>query len=71
MDKPIKRTGVFADKDTIKSLNDSIKTPYMVFGGLEPISPQQLCHEYALKAGLPEINGYYGIDLNTGEFLRS
>lgn len=31
---------------------------------------KRACHYAALQHGLPEIEGFYGIDLQTGEFLR-
>lgn len=64
----MKRTGVFATKKEIKSLMNP--APYIVIGGVPPESVQQQCHRYALEHGLPEIKGYYGCDLETGEFLR-
>ncbi|KKK60780.1 hypothetical protein LCGC14_3020980, partial [marine sediment metagenome] len=33
-------------------------------------SAKELCHEMALKHGLPEVPGYYGIK-NDGEFVES
>lgn len=34
------------------------------------VDAQKMCHSLALSYGLPEIQGYYGIDEN-GEFVRS
>lgn len=67
----MKKTGTFASENAVSSLKNVLKSPYLIFGGLEPISPQELCHKYALEAGLPEIKGYYGINLDTGEFLQN
>ena len=64
----MERTGIFAAEDEIKDM--SARVPYMVIGGVEPMGPQQKCHRYALTHGLPEITGYYGCDLRTGEFLK-
>jgi len=40
-------------------------------GGHWPESPQQVAHKLALSHGLPEIPGYYGCDLQTGEFVKA
>jgi len=34
------------------------------------VDAQKACHQLALDYGLPEIEGYYGIDLD-GEFVRT
>jgi hypothetical protein len=64
-------TGVFATKEEIKSLKNSLNTPYIRVGGHWPESPQVIAHRYALSHGLPEIQGYYGCDLKTGEFVKA
>ena len=72
------RTGVFATKEEIEDMQSPV--PYMVMGtikredgsGYDPVlprSPQEKCHFYALRHGLTEIDGYYGCDLETGEFV--
>ncbi len=65
----MKYTGVFATKDEIDAIAHAAKMPCIVFGGHYPKSPQEVAHKYALKHGLPEIIGYYGCDLRTGEFV--
>jgi hypothetical protein len=65
----MKRTNVFATKDEIDSLKKPVR--YMVFSGVEPESPLEKCHRMALSHGLPEIKGYYGCDLRTGEFVSA
>ena len=37
--------------------------------GQATVDAQKACHKLALDYGLPEIQGYYGID-NNGEFVR-
>lgn len=64
-------TGVFATEKEIKQLKDACNTPYIMIGGHWPKNPQVIVHELALKHGLPEIPGYYGCDLKTGEFIKS
>jgi hypothetical protein len=62
------KTGVFATKEEIALLEKPI--PYLLGSdGVAPRSSLEKCHSMALKHGLPEIPGYYGIDLKTGEFL--
>jgi len=79
----MKRTGVFATMEEIdeclKLSDEASKTPVINFGG--PESPswsetawkhcQETLHRYALAHGLPEIQGFYGLDGVTGEFLES
>lgn len=45
--------------------------PLVALNAGPPPNPQIRCHGMALAHGLPEIPGYYGIDLTTGEFIRS
>lgn len=65
----MKYTGVIATKEEIQQMKDAANQPYIMIGGHWPESPQKVCHEIALKHGLPEIPGYYGCDLRTGEFV--
>jgi len=65
----MKYLGKFATKKEIKRIKDAAEQPYMMIGGRWPKSPQEVCHEIALSHGLPEISGYYGCDLRTGEFV--
>ena len=77
-------TGVFATKEEIEQAQLAAKRaasmPVIAFssrhaleeGGLsgqEWRSAQELCHQFALEHGLPEITGYYGMKRN-GEFIR-
>jgi hypothetical protein len=64
-------TGTFATEDEIESLKASLSQPYIVIGGIPPRSPAEVAHSFALGHGLPEIQGYYGCDLETGEFLTA
>jgi hypothetical protein len=67
----MKYTKVFATKEEIQTLKDVCSQPYIVVGGHEPESPLQAAHRLALGHGLPEITGYYGCDLRTGEFVKA
>ena len=63
------RTGTFATQDQVAQMRAAMDTPYIIVGGVAPRSPQEVAHSCALAAGLPEIQGYYGCDLATGEFV--
>jgi len=80
----MKKTGVFATKEEIKELTklatQARSTPVIAFsvkgamsggmaGNMWKIA-QERCHEIALKHGLPEIKGFYGLDQN-GEFVAT
>jgi endonuclease V-like protein UPF0215 family len=67
----VKRTGVFATADEIERMKAAARMPYMVVGGVPPESAAQVAHRLALRHGLPEIPGYYGCDLRTGEFVSA
>lgn len=63
------RTGVFATPEEVVILKAAASAPLIMLQAGMPESPQKKAHRYALAHGLPEITGYYGIDLRTGEFL--
>lgn len=65
----MRKTGVFATAEEVAALKASLKTPLIMLQAGLPESPQQKAHRYALAHGLPEVTGYYGIDLKTGEFV--
>jgi len=67
----VKRLNVFASADDIKYIKECAAAPVIYLSGGKPMSEsaQQAAHHAALKAGLPEIAGYYGIDLSNGEFV--
>ena len=66
----MKKTGVFATKEEIEHLKIQVRTSGMFLPGGQPMgNPQKECHRLALKHGLPEITGYYGIT-NEGEFVE-
>jgi hypothetical protein len=77
----IKRLGVFATEDEIQRIKHCQSMPVMAFTnpappgpGISPVipmseSPVEAAHRAALSHGLPEIPGYYGIDLSNGEFV--
>jgi hypothetical protein len=65
----MKYLGEFATKEEIQIMKDAANQPYIMIGSSFPDSPQEVCHKLALSHGLPEIPGYYGCDLRTGEFV--
>ena len=65
----MKHTGVFATKDELDELRKLVGLPAIKIGNYIPKTPQQVCHDIALRHGLPEITGYYGIN-GDGEFLQ-
>jgi len=64
------RTGVYLTEDEISSVKEWMGMPLIAPGGVFPESPRQMVHRIALRKGLPEIPGYYGADLKTGEILQ-
>lgn len=69
----MKRLNVFADQKEIAYIKSRMNAPVMLIGGVDTSRPtaQEAAHKAALKHDLPEITGYYGIDLSTGEFVES
>ena len=77
----IERLNVFATADEIAYIKHCRGMPLIAFPNPAPPGPGvphaipisetpiQVAHRAALAHGLPEIPGYYGIDLNTGEFV--
>jgi hypothetical protein len=77
------RTKVFATPEEIVYIKQLQNAPVIGITNPEPPgpgvpavipafeSPLEACHRYALAHGLPEVSGYYGIDLNTREFLQA
>ncbi len=67
----MERTDVFADKKEIEYIKSRQNVPVILFGSVDTSRPTPLeaAHNAALKHGLPEIPGMYGIDLSTGEFI--
>lgn len=66
----MEKTGVFATEQEAEELRGLLGTPLIMVGGRFPPNPQAECHRIALGHGLPEVRGYYGVDLETLEFLR-
>jgi hypothetical protein len=65
-------TGTYATPEQVERMRAAMRGPYILgTGGVEPQSPLQVAHACALEAGLPEIEGYYGCDLATGEFVSA
>jgi hypothetical protein len=68
----MERLGVFATDTEIEHLKVALDTSGMYLSGGQPMSnPQKDAHRLALEHGLPEIDGYYGCDLRTGEFVKA
>ena len=65
----MKQTKVFATAEEIESLKATLSRPMIALQHGMPESAQQHAHRLALAHGLPEIQGYYGCDLRTGEFV--
>ena len=76
------KTDKFATPEQIEELKGLLKTanempvmklsmasPDFSAGARERMFKQ--VHKYALETGLPEIEGYYGCDLETGEFVKT
>lgn len=68
-----KRLGVFATPEQVQSIKACAAAPVMFLSGGTPMGgdPVKETHRAALAQGLPEISGYYGIDLRNGEFVVS
>jgi hypothetical protein len=67
----VTHTGIHATIAQKERMRAAMNMPAILVGGTLPRSPQQVAHACALEQGLPEIEGYYGCDLSTGEFVRS
>jgi len=67
----MERLKVFATEKEIQTMKDAMKMPYIKIGDYWTETPQEVCHKIALSHGLPEIKGYYGCDLITGEFVKA
>jgi hypothetical protein len=77
----IKRLNIFATTSQIEYIKHCQSMPMMAMTnpappgpGVSPVipmftSPIEAAHHAALEQGLPEIPGYYGIDLSNGEFV--
>lgn len=76
------RTGVMANAEEVAELKQlatyAAQTPVITPGMGVPDAAslawercRKRTHEIALSHGLPEIPGYYGIDLENGEFVRA
>lgn len=76
-----KRLGVFATPEQVERVKHAQSMPMMAMTNPAPPgegvphavpmfrSPIEVAHSCALEQGLPEIAGYYGIDLENSEFL--
>ena len=78
----VENTGTFATKEELQTLKNIARRGWMsgdrvmVFSIQEGInkdnatySAKEACHRVALKHGLPEIEGFYGIQ-EDGEFVK-
>lgn len=79
----LKKTGKFATKTEVKRLQKLLKvaqnTPVIALTSSDALNGrdlasmawkrvQEACHKCALRHGLPEIKGFYGLDQD-GEFV--
>jgi hypothetical protein len=77
----MKRLGVFlTDEERLMATDaatHAARTPVISFGSGPDMASvawrhaQEMVHRFALRHGLPEIPGYYGADLQTGELIES
>ena len=76
------RTNKFATTEQIEELKGLLKTanntPVMRLSSSSPDFAtearnrmMETVHKHALQAGLPEIEGFYGCNLETGEFVKT
>lgn len=77
----MKYLNIFATAEEIEFIKHCANAPVMGMTNPEPpgpgvspvvpmfTSPVEAAHRAALAHGLPEIPGYYGIDLRNGEFV--
>lgn len=80
----MKRLNIFATDEEKKELGELLKTaqttPAMALSSTQALAGNDFaslawkrvnerCHKIALSHGLPEISGFYGCDLETGEFV--
>lgn len=73
-------TGVKATEPEIAELKEllatALNTPVILIGGVDIAgrawrAVETRTHELAKAHGLPEVQGYYGCDLRTGEFVEA
>lgn len=82
----MKHTGIFATPEELATLKEAAtnarNTPAITFSVQDGIdgndwasvahrNVRKACHMLALQHGLPEVRGYYGITLDTGEFVEA
>ncbi len=78
------RTGTFLNTEQIKEVGEAYRTaqntPMIALSSAQALSGNdfasrawktfhRLLYDYALAEGLPEIQGWYGLDIETGEVL--
>lgn len=65
--------GKHATPEEVEAMKACLNSPVMYISGGIPMgdNPQELAHKLALQHGLPEIPGFYGCDLRTGEFVKA
>lgn len=79
----IERLNIFATAEEIERIKFCQNAPLIGITNPEPPGPRvpatirafqhpiEAAHAAALSHGLPEIPGYYGIDLSNGEFIKA
>ena len=65
----MKTTGKVLSTEQLSVVTSAANTPLVAIHCGPRKSAQQLVHQFALEAGLPEITGFYGADLDSGEIL--
>jgi hypothetical protein len=66
------QTSVFLTIEEVEALQaalDALDAPAVALQCGSTQTVQQQAHAFALKHGLPEIRGYYGVDLRTRNVL--
>lgn len=69
----MKDTGVKLTPEQIEEVKANMNRPVMYLSGGQRMggdeTPQQMVHRFALANGLPEVSGYYGANLATGQIF--
>ncbi len=64
-------TNKHATPEQIKRIKAAVNAPLVAIHTGTPRTALQVAHDCAIEQGLPEIDGYYGINLETGEFFSA
>lgn len=55
-------TGISLTEEEVNELRDIASQPFIIVNGREPETVEAALYRIALRKGLPEISGYYGLD---------